>query len=392
MTPRWWRRRHRVDGTQEGQPPPPDSPVLEAAARRIQELQERENAAREAERQRRLLHESLQRRELIRRQSSIEDLGDADFLRQWLCHGSVADMSFRSSRAFHGYGRFIESRRGGYKLLWRDRGGVFLNVSIASMVHPEMVNSWRDMVLRIAEEVGVPVIPIAEPPWAVLRNRVQGDAVLVARSSGRGGRGFRGLEAVFRLGDRYFLSAYDEQEDPPLYFLCALPRAVETVEEARESLKPASVLAAEANGIEVRRQGDLFAIHSDLTVEQIRAAGGKLFPTPGVQEIIPIYGTAHVGAKTAVMPGNIIMASGALYHRPEVRGERRQPDHRPLSLGSDWWWIARNTVPIESRTDTPREYGPRRPASPLFLMMEGVEVDDTMRMQVYQWGGDLLWR
>ncbi len=64
-----------------------------------------------------------------------------------------------------------------------------------------------------------------------------------------------------------YLSGFDANERPPLYFMAELPRgaAVGSVEAARESLAPRAVHAAMARGREVERQGDIFLIRTDLS-------------------------------------------------------------------------------------------------------------------------------
>ena len=84
----------------------------------------------------------------------------------------------------------------------------------------------------------------------------------------------------------YFLSAFDEQEPRPLYFLCELPQGAEpaTVEEALDALKPPEVAAAEAAGMACTRQGDVFAIPATLTTRQLprkrRARSLRAAPQP----------------------------------------------------------------------------------------------------------------
>ncbi len=158
------------------------------------------------------------------------------------------------------------------------------------------------------------------------------------------------FESVFALDDRYYLSGYDTQESTPLYFLCRLPGAVETIDAARESLKPASVKAALAAGIEVVRQGDIFAIKSDLSFTQLQEMGARRQP---VGDNTPIYGTAHTAPELLRLPGGVMLAKGYLAHRPSILGQSRSADHSPRPLGGElpagdggWWRLTRNTVPV----------------------------------------------
>lgn len=71
-----------------------------------------------------------------------------------------------------------------------------------------------------------------------------------------------------------YLSSFDTNESPPLYFLAQVPRgAGDTVDQALDALAPAAVHAAILRGREVRRQGDIFFVDTDLTREQLQARG-----------------------------------------------------------------------------------------------------------------------
>lgn len=71
-----------------------------------------------------------------------------------------------------------------------------------------------------------------------------------------------------------YLSSFDTNEVPSLYFLAQVPRgAGDSVESALESLAPRAVHAAMARGREVRRQGDIFLIDTNLTREDLAARG-----------------------------------------------------------------------------------------------------------------------
>jgi hypothetical protein len=64
-----------------------------------------------------------------------------------------------------------------------------------------------------------------------------------------------------------FISSFDYNERAPLYFLAAIPHRsrAETVTSAIEDLAPPAVHAAYARGLDVRRQGDIFAVPTPLT-------------------------------------------------------------------------------------------------------------------------------
>lgn len=80
-------------------------------------------------------------------------------------------------------------------------------------------------------------------------------------------------QVTWRRRARY-LSGFDTNENPALYFLCELPRgAPSDVEGARLALAPAAVHAAIARGRVVERQGDVFFVDTDLTRAELEARG-----------------------------------------------------------------------------------------------------------------------
>ncbi len=71
--------------------------------------------------------------------------------------------------------------------------------------------------------------------------------------------------SVFKLGQAYFLFDIDRREaEHKIFnpFLVRLPKAVKTIDEAYQSLKPKEVIAAEKKGLSVLRQGEWFFIES----------------------------------------------------------------------------------------------------------------------------------
>lgn len=75
---------------------------------------------------------------------------------------------------------------------------------------------------------------------------------------------------------RRYLSGFDTNENPPLYFLCELPRGAPIdVEGARLSLAPAAVHAAIARGRIVERQGDIFLVDTELTRAELEQRGAR---------------------------------------------------------------------------------------------------------------------
>lgn len=233
---------------------------------------------------------------------------------------------------------------GAYELLYRFRGPDGDPTYVLNMDHPLAdlpVPEWRKRVLAAAKAVDVEVLPLSERALqSAMRATGENRPRLIVR---------QGYEAVFTLGDDYYLSGYDHQERPPLYFLCQLPGPVRSVAAARESLKPESVKEAIANGVRVERQGDLFFIETSLSDEDVEGYAPFWW---GCSK--PLYGTAHTATCVAQMPSGVMIASGIVRHRPEIIGQQRKADHSDLYLGSGWWVVARNTVPATARRPEPQ--------------------------------------
>lgn len=152
------------------------------------------------------------------------------------------------------------------------------------------------------------------------------------------------FSAVARGRRRWFISSFDYQERRPLYFLAELPREAKpgTVAEAIEALAPRIVHAAMAQGREVTRQGDIFAIPTELDTRSIRKRARSITKHGN------LHGTNHVATEVARCANGVTYARGLLYHVPEAW---RAPDHarRKMQDGKTWHLIVRNTVPRLSR-------------------------------------------
>lgn len=168
--------------------------------------------------------------------------------------------------------------------------------------------------------------------WVTTRHWL-GDSLIRAKMHGRRERAL-------------FLSSFDHQEARPLYFLCELPRGcgARTVVEAYEALKPESVKLAESAGLEPARQGDIFAIPTELTTREVK----KLTPH-GKGRIVKrpangVLGTRHTATEIIFGTEGRVYARGTLYHEPEAF---RDADHarRRMSDGKTWHLLNRNTVP-----------------------------------------------
>jgi hypothetical protein len=139
----------------------------------------------------------------------------------------------------------------------------------------------------------------------------------------------------------YFLSAFDDQETRPHYFLCELPQGIEpgSVADALHALKPAEVIAAEQAGLSVTRQGDVFAIPATLTTRQL----------PHKRERrAHLLHLSHTATEVCVTDDGTTYARGVLRHAPVESW--RAPEHRRQPMGdrTTWHRIVKNTVPIDT--------------------------------------------
>lgn len=241
-------------------------------------------------------------------------------------------------------------------------------LDMAFDVRDDVVDKLREPIVAALVDRGMPFMPMS---FRALEHVTQtfGDLELVDRSD---------MQCVFRCPGpkdfKYFISGYDANESPPLYFMATLPCAVNTFADAIEALKPRSVKLAEAKGIEVLRQGDMFAIPTDYRKEDLLRLGAVFSTTVNRGSRAPssdwevlgrglanalavgrqdrtlrrgLYGTAHTAPKLAYLPDGTMFAREAIEHDPRrVLGQARNPDHRPLELpGRYWYLIAKNTVP-----------------------------------------------
>lgn len=207
-------------------------------------------------------------------------------------------------------------------------------------------------------------------------------------------------ESVHRLGSAVFsaegpdgiqhrwVSSFDQNENPPMYFLAQLPDkgGVRYVTHAIRLLAPKIVQKARKDGRRVFRQGDIFAIETDLTDEDFAShtvadrktvfRGTRLVPRPGrpqwsnaeidvpildpnatlkQRRAITIYGTGHTASEVIQTP-NGTYVRGVMHHDPileNIRAERL-PEHTDLLLGNSfkWYLCVRNSVPRTSTNTT----------------------------------------
>lgn len=154
-----------------------------------------------------------------------------------------------------------------------------------------------------------------------------------------------------------FLSSFDYGEPHAPYFMCEMPRDFdgETVDDAIQALMPAEVEEEIAVGVEVLRQGDIFAIPTDRTTEELVALGDpkRMRNAHGVVQILmkgrgdtgDVHGTNHQPTHLIITRNGEHYGRGRLYHVP---GPWREPDHRVVKLGDGetWYRLVKNTVPL----------------------------------------------
>lgn len=142
---------------------------------------------------------------------------------------------------------------------------------------------------------------------------------------------------------RFYLSAFDENEPGfGLYFLAELPAHEQpaTVDEAFEALKPQEVKDAEAEGREILRQGDVFAISTAFRTKDLPG------PSKRSEYVLDVN---HQVTEVRVSEGEngtlFTYGRGIMRHRP--RQMWRRPEHRMVKLGNqkDWYRFVKNTVP-----------------------------------------------
>jgi hypothetical protein len=183
----------------------------------------------------------------------------------------------------------------------------------------------------------------------------------------------------------YFISGFDTTANRRGgYFLSVLPRKVTSVDDAYEALKPKEVIEAEAKGIKVLRQGDIFAIPTDFTTAELKELKHKYTKAkredyPSTKRIFlnwynkrkyaeeyaaqlaehswyidkkyfkverpEVLGTTHTVSEMITI-GNPL-GKGETYARGSIRhnhNDNRPPEHRVVNLAKGVWYrIVRNT-------------------------------------------------
>lgn len=177
------------------------------------------------------------------------------------------------------------------------------------------------------------------------------------------------LHDLQTLEDGFFLHGFDEGQE---FCVEVLPRGTSptTTQEALELLKPDEVLEAEASGMSVKRQGDLFLIPSAnfIPVNDIQVTEREDVPiydwftestsykTKMVYPEILLKQEVSVGYqdKTDIVPIHTRHRSPRVTYwegQPYVKLSVRHPEHSMIRLGDVWHKVVPNRVgeitPIE---------------------------------------------
>lgn len=176
------------------------------------------------------------------------------------------------------------------------------------------------------------------------------------------------FSAIDGSGERHrFISAFDMNEQPPLYFLAQLPDQGRVLDytSALDLLAPPIVHAARNEGKQVYRQGDVFFVETELSTVELRRRGGAIFRGNGRGRHADrprrgrnIYRTGHIATEVCLMPSGVTLAKGTVEHYPAFTEPGRRPEHQALLLPEGrWFFCVRNTVPRSqdsgSRPDAP---------------------------------------
>jgi hypothetical protein len=147
-------------------------------------------------------------------------------------------------------------------------------------------------------------------------------------------------DSVLMLKERFYLSGVDETgTSRGGYFLAMLitDRPPQTLGEAYGMLKPEPVRAAEAQGKYVRRQGEWFAIPTNLTTSQLMRDVERGIAVRREQHVLGRAG--HHRLEEAVIY-RVGPQRGEVYARGVLR--HTNGEHRDLDLGFRWHRLIHN--------------------------------------------------
>ena len=147
-------------------------------------------------------------------------------------------------------------------------------------------------------------------------------------------------ESVVRIKDRYYLSTVDETaRQSDTYFLIELltGRAPASFAEAVDLLKPDAVREAEAQGRDVVRQGEWFAIATQMPTSVLMGAVERGMAVFKENHVLGRDGHHKLGQAVIFKVGP---RKGDVYARGSM--EHTEGDHGDLNLGFQWHRIVHN--------------------------------------------------
>jgi len=149
-------------------------------------------------------------------------------------------------------------------------------------------------------------------------------------------------DSVLRVKDRFYLSGVDETgKGNGMYFFAELAtkQAPPTLKEAYNALKPKVVREAEGRGLNVRRQGEWFAIPVQVRTSELMR---------DVERGVAVYRQRHVLGKD----GHHELEEAVLYKAGERKGQvyargvlrHTKDEHVDLDLGTVRWYLVVHNV------------------------------------------------
>ena len=163
------------------------------------------------------------------------------------------------------------------------------------------------------------------------------------------------FSVTYKDTTKYFISGFDvtaNQRNHDGYFMSELASKPKNIAHAFELLKPRQVKTAERLGLSISRQGDIFAIPTNMTTRKLKKLGeyargsnvakrvwGAEYRTI---EYPRLFDTSHVATEVITTP-NAVYARGVIRHRPNTFG-RIRPEHRDIPIGKSWHRMVRNTA------------------------------------------------
>lgn len=133
-----------------------------------------------------------------------------------------------------------------------------------------------------------------DPEWWVIRTHVHRLGTTVFSATGPDGKRHR------------WISSFDQNETPPMYFLAQLPDkgGIRYVTHAERLLAPRIVHKARQDGRQVFRQGDIFAIETDLKDEDFSLNEIVLRPQVFEYQDLSFPQSLTIGVNTVGVTGN----------------------------------------------------------------------------------------